>query len=77
MTHAVEVKAMYAHAKPHWETILLNVAFPLMCFSDEDAQLWEEDPHEYIRKGYDILEDMYRCDRVWAWGGHPTIGSAL
>jgi hypothetical protein len=21
-----------------------------MCFSDEDAQLWEEDPHEYIRK---------------------------
>jgi len=50
MTHAVEVKPMYAHAKAHWDTILLNVSFPLMCFSDEDAQLWEEDPHEYIRK---------------------------
>ena len=29
------------------------------CFDDRDAALWEEDPHEYIRKGYDIIEDMY------------------
>ena len=30
-----------------------------MCFNDEDARLWEEDPSEYIRKGYDIIEDVY------------------
>lgn len=23
-----------------------------MCFSDNDQRLWEEDPHEYVRKGY-------------------------
>lgn len=28
----------------------MRVAFPLMCFSHEDAELWAEDPHEYIRK---------------------------
>ena len=28
------------------------------------AQLWSEDPHEYIRKGYDIMEDMYVNDRA-------------
>ncbi|KAG1660790.1 hypothetical protein FOA52_011331 [Chlamydomonas sp. UWO 241] len=59
LTHALEVKEMYAHVKAHWDSILHNIAFPMMCFSDADAQLWEEDPHEYIRKGYDILEDMY------------------
>ncbi|KAE8670295.1 Importin beta-like SAD2-like protein [Hibiscus syriacus] len=37
---------------------LLGV-FPLMCFNDNDQKLWEEDPHEYVRKGYDIIEDLY------------------
>uniref|UniRef100_A0A804MB25 Exportin-2 central domain-containing protein n=1 Tax=Zea mays TaxID=4577 RepID=A0A804MB25_MAIZE len=30
-----------------------------MCFNDNDQKLWEEDPHEYVRKGYDIIEDLY------------------
>ncbi|KAJ8560245.1 hypothetical protein K7X08_004303 [Anisodus acutangulus] len=30
-----------------------------MCFSDNDQKLWDEDPHEYVRKGYDIIEDLY------------------
>jgi hypothetical protein len=23
-----------------------------MCFNDDDQKLWDEDPHEYVRKGY-------------------------
>lgn len=23
-----------------------------MCFNDNDQKLWNEDPHEYVRKGY-------------------------
>jgi len=30
-----------------------------MCFNDNDQKLWDEDPHEYVRKGYDIIEDLY------------------
>ncbi|KAJ8559645.1 hypothetical protein K7X08_003703 [Anisodus acutangulus] len=30
-----------------------------MRLSDNDQKLWEEDPHEYVRKGYDIIEDLY------------------
>ena len=26
--------------------------FPLMCYDDEDDQLWKEDPQEYIRMKY-------------------------
>lgn len=36
-----------------------------MCFNDNDQKLWEEDPHEYVRKGYgeyviwiNILQDL-------------------
>ncbi|CAB4263643.1 unnamed protein product [Prunus armeniaca] len=37
----------------------LRLFFPLMCFNDNDLKLWDEDPHEYVRKGYDIIEDLY------------------
>jgi len=32
---------------------------PLLAFDDADAELWNDDPEEYIRKGYDIIEDIY------------------
>ena len=38
------------HMQAHWDALLLNVAFPRMCFNDEDFQLWTDDPQEYIRK---------------------------
>lgn len=44
--------------KPHAPSLALSVAFPLACFNDEDQELWDLDPQEYIRKGYDIMEDM-------------------
>lgn len=35
-----------------------QVVLPQLCFDDADAELWEEDPQEFVRKGYDVLEDM-------------------
>jgi hypothetical protein len=26
------------------------VVLPLLCFDEEDAELWEEDPQEFVRK---------------------------
>ena len=31
----------------------------MLCFDDADEELWVEDPEEYIRNGYDIIEDIY------------------
>uniref|UniRef100_A0A7S0V0E3 Importin N-terminal domain-containing protein n=1 Tax=Polytomella parva TaxID=51329 RepID=A0A7S0V0E3_9CHLO len=56
---AVRSKQSYKRLGPHWDGLLHNVAFPLMCFNAQDEQLWNEDPHEYVRKGYDLVEDMY------------------
>ncbi|KAL5059961.1 hypothetical protein RYX36_031565, partial [Vicia faba] len=51
--------SMYALLQPRLDVLLFEIVFPLMCFSDNDQKLWEEDPHEYVRKGYDIIEDLY------------------
>lgn len=29
--------------------IIQDVIFPLMCYTDADEELWQEDPYEYIR----------------------------
>ena len=31
------------------QTLVQDVIFPLMCYSDEDEILWQEDAYEYIR----------------------------
>jgi len=28
----------------------VQVVLPQLCFDDEDAELWEEDPQEFVRK---------------------------
>nr|GMD85470.1 importin beta-like SAD2 [Ipomoea batatas] len=50
---------MYNLLQPRLDVVLFEVVFPLMCFNDSDQKLWDEDPHEYVRKGYDIIEDLY------------------
>ena len=36
--------------QPHVPELMQRVLFPLMCFNDEDQELWDDDPLEYIRK---------------------------
>lgn len=59
ITQALAYSHTWKALKPYVEQMLLHVVFPLLCFDDEDAELWEDDPQEYIRKGYDIMEDIY------------------
>ena len=34
---------------PHFQAIFQDLVFPMMCYSNEDDQLWHTDPYEYIR----------------------------
>ena len=38
--------------KPHMQGIIQEIIFPLMCHSEEDEELWQSDPVEYIRVKY-------------------------
>ncbi|CAN0425651.1 LOW QUALITY PROTEIN: importin-7-like [Lethenteron reissneri] len=54
VAHAVT----WSGLKPHMQTIVRDVIFPLMCYTDEDDALWQEDPYEYIRLKFDVFEDF-------------------
>ncbi|XP_062097310.1 importin beta-like SAD2 isoform X2 [Humulus lupulus] len=59
LSNIISKLSMYNLLQPRLEVILFEIVFPLMCFNDNDQKLWDEDPHEYVRKGYDIIEDLY------------------
>ncbi|VAH31463.1 unnamed protein product [Triticum turgidum subsp. durum] len=59
LTNSLTKNSMYQLMQPQIDIILFEIIFPLMCFNDNDQMLWDEDPHEYVRKGYDIIEDLY------------------
>ncbi|KAF8098130.1 hypothetical protein N665_0273s0030 [Sinapis alba] len=59
LSNSIPKNSMYALLQPHLDVLLFEIIFPLMCFNDDDQVLWDEDPHEYVRKGYDIIEDLY------------------
>ncbi|CAO2820514.1 unnamed protein product [Amaranthus hypochondriacus] len=59
LSNSVSKSSMYQLLQPRLDVLLFEVIFPLMCFNDNDQRLWDEDPHEYVRKGYDIIEDLY------------------
>ena len=56
---AVRGKATWPMLKPQVEPLLLQLIFPLLCFGARDDELWRSDPHEFIRKEFDVIEDLY------------------
>ncbi|TYK24814.1 importin beta-like SAD2 [Cucumis melo var. makuwa] len=59
LSNSISKNSMYSLLQPRLDSLLFEIIFPLMCFNDNDQKLWDEDPHEYVRKGYDIIEDLY------------------
>ncbi|KAM5171427.1 importin-8 [Mantella aurantiaca] len=53
VSHAVTWKVL----KQNMQSISEEVIFPLMCYKDEDEDLWQDDPYEYIRMKFDVFED--------------------
>uniref|UniRef100_A0A2N9HRF9 Exportin-2 central domain-containing protein n=1 Tax=Fagus sylvatica TaxID=28930 RepID=A0A2N9HRF9_FAGSY len=59
LSNSISKNSMYTLLQSRLDSLLFEIVFPLMCFNDNDQKLWDEDPHEYVRKGYDIIEDLY------------------
>uniref|UniRef100_A0A8C5MQS0 Importin 8 n=1 Tax=Leptobrachium leishanense TaxID=445787 RepID=A0A8C5MQS0_9ANUR len=57
MNLSVSHSETWKQLKPHMQNIGEEVIFPLMCYQDEDEDLWNEDPTEYIRIKFDVFED--------------------
>jgi len=52
-------QVLYEFLYTHLDTLLFEIMFPIMCFNKNDAELWQDNPHEYVRKQTDIMTDLY------------------
>jgi hypothetical protein len=57
MANAVEMSPTYKLIKPHMGYVIAQVIFPTLCLSDEDLALFDDDPHEFVRKAFNPYED--------------------
>lgn len=54
VTHSLTWKAL----KPHSQVLIEQVIFPLLGHSEEDQELWTDDPVEYIKIKYDVFDEI-------------------
>ena len=48
--NSIKPKVTWGLLKNNVPNLIAHVVFPLMCLTQEDLELWEEDPGEYIHK---------------------------
>ena len=46
---SIEPAQTWKLIKPMVPELIETILFPLMCFNEDDAELWQEDPSEYVR----------------------------
>lgn len=65
ITTGVSLSSSWKVMKPHMGSLLASVVFPLCCFDDEDEELWEDDPQEYIRKVGGHIRQRCKTHTTW------------
>lgn len=62
LDECVKPKVMWAHLKPHVDNLISHLVFPVLCLSDEDALLFEDDPSEYLHRKLNFYEQISAPD---------------
>lgn len=62
LDECVKPKSMWAHLKPHIESLISHFLFPVLCQSDEDIELFETDPPEYLHRKLNSYEEVSAPD---------------
>jgi hypothetical protein len=62
MEECVKPKAMWDNLKPHMDNLIAHFVFPILCQSDEDIELFEDDPSEYLHRKLNFYEEVSAPD---------------
>lgn len=62
LEECAKVKESWKLLKPHAETVISHVIFPLLCPTDQDLELFEDEPEQYIHKQIDVFEESNTPD---------------
>ena len=53
---------MWQNLKPHLENLVTHLIFPILCQSEEDLELFSEDPTEYVHRKLNFYEEVSAPD---------------
>ncbi|KAF1986975.1 ARM repeat-containing protein [Aulographum hederae CBS 113979] len=62
LDECVKPKSMWTHLKPHMETLVSHLVFPVLCQTDEEIELFESDPREYLHGKLNFYEEVSAPD---------------
>ena len=57
LSTSIELGSTFAVIASHLDALVFKLILPVLHFSEADMLLWNENPQEYVRKGYDIAEE--------------------
>lgn len=59
---SIRPSVTWKHLNPHVENLISHVLFPLLCQSDEDIEMFSEDPAEYLHRKINFYEEISAPD---------------
>ena len=59
INHSTRVRYLAMKLQPHMEELLHNYIVPITYLTQEDAELWRDDPVEYVRRQNEFHEAFY------------------
>jgi len=58
----IKPKSTWAQLKPHVSTLTEHLVFPVLCQTEEDLELFESDPSEYLHRKLNFYEEVSAPD---------------
>jgi hypothetical protein len=62
LDECIKPKSMWTLLKLHTDNLIAHLVFPVLCQSDEDIELFSEDPSEYLHRKLNFYEDVTAPD---------------
>ena len=62
LDECIKPKSMWNNLKQHMDTLISHVLFPILCQSDEDIELFDSDPPEYLHRKLNFYEEVSAPD---------------
>ncbi|KAF2097936.1 ARM repeat-containing protein [Rhizodiscina lignyota] len=62
LDECISPKSMWHHLKPHMDILIQHLIFPVLCQTDDDIELFETDPQEYLHRKLNFYEEVSAPD---------------
>lgn len=62
LDECVKPKQMWAHLKPHLDTLVTHFLFPVLCLSPDEVEKFDTDPEDYLHHKLNFYEEVSAPD---------------